>query len=304
MTVDNKTARRIDGKVRAEEIHAEARQKAQALRARGVVPTLAMMRIGDDPASVIYLRKKSEASAAVGVDTREVVLPADADPEEARARMRALNDDAAVHGILLQLPLPKGFDAGELLDLMAPEKDVDGFHPLNVGRLVRGEPAFVPCTPLGIHYLILREGIDLAGKVVAVMGRSNVVGRPLANLLSQKGPGLDATVILLHTRSREPERLTRMADVLVAAAGAPGVVTANMVKPGAVVIDVGIHRVPHPTEPGKTRLVGDVASEVADVASALTPVPGGVGPMTVAMLMRNTVDAAAGGRTRPFERRG
>jgi methylenetetrahydrofolate dehydrogenase (NADP+)/methenyltetrahydrofolate cyclohydrolase len=184
---------------------------------------------------------------------------------------------------------------------MRPEKDVDGFHPLNAGRLVRGEPAFVPCTPLGIQYLIRREGVDLAGKIVAVIGRSNVVGRPLANLLSQKAPGLDASVILLHSRSREPERLTRLADVVVAAAGQPAVLTADMVKPGAVVLDVGIHRVPHPTEPGKTRLVGDVAPGVEEVASALTPVPGGVGPMTVAMLLRNTVDAAAGMRTRPFE---
>jgi methylenetetrahydrofolate dehydrogenase (NADP+)/methenyltetrahydrofolate cyclohydrolase len=300
MRSDSMTARLIDGKLRAEEIHGEVKEEARRLRERGIVPTLVMMRIGEDPASVIYLRKKSEASAAVGVQAREIILPADADPERARTEMRRLNADPAVHGILLQLPLPGGWNATELLDLMAPEKDVDGFHPVNVGRLVRGEPAFVPCTPLGIHYLLVREGIDLSGKVVAVIGRSNVVGRPLANLLSQKGAGRDASVILLHSRSKDPGRLTRMADVVVAAAGSAGVVTADMIRPGAVVVDVGMHRIPHPDRPGKTKLIGDVAPDVALVASALTPVPGGVGPMTVAMLMRNTVDAAAGGRTRPF----
>jgi methylenetetrahydrofolate dehydrogenase (NADP+)/methenyltetrahydrofolate cyclohydrolase len=170
-----------------------------------------------------------------------------------------------------------------------------------VGRLVRGEPCYIPCTPLGILYLLKREGVDLTGKTAAVLGRSNVVGRPLANLLSQKGQGRDATVILLHSRTPHPEVFLRQADVVVAAAGQPGVVTREMIRPGAVVIDVGIHRVPDPGKPGKTKLVGDVAPEVAEVASALTPVPGGVGPMTVAMLLRNTVDAAGGSLTRPFE---
>lgn len=295
------TARRIDGKLRAEEIHREVAERVRALRERGVQPTLAMMRIGEDPASVIYLRKKSEASEAVGVTTREVVLPADTDPETARKALLDLNRDPGVHGVLLQLPLPPGFDATELLDLIDPAKDVDGFHPVNVGRLVRGEPAFIPCTPLGVLYLILREGIDPKGKVVAVLGRSNVVGRPMANLLSRKGEGGDATVILLHTRSLKPGQWTRQADILVAAAGAAGVVTPDMVKPGAIVIDVGMHRIPHPEKPGKSKLVGDVAPEVAEVAGALTPVPGGVGPMTVAMLLRNTADAAAGIPTRPLE---
>jgi methylenetetrahydrofolate dehydrogenase (NADP+)/methenyltetrahydrofolate cyclohydrolase len=187
------------------------------------------------------------------------------------------------------------------LERIDPAKDVDGFHPLNVGRLVRGEPAFVPCTPLGVLYLLHREAVELSGKLVAVIGRSNVVGRPLANLLSQKGGGRDASVLLLHSRSVDAGRLTRQADVLVAAAGQAGMVTAEMVKPGAVVIDVGIHRVPHPEKEGKFKLVGDVAPEVKEVAGALTPVPGGVGPMTVAMLLRNTVDAAAGGVTRPLD---
>jgi methylenetetrahydrofolate dehydrogenase (NADP+)/methenyltetrahydrofolate cyclohydrolase len=294
-------ARRIDGKVRAEEIHREVEERSADLRRKGVTPTLAMMRVGEDPASVIYLRKKAEASLAVGLVSREVVLAADADPDRARRELAALNDDPSVHGILLQLPLPPGWNATELLDLIDPAKDVDGFHPINVGRLARGEDAFVPCTPLGILYLLLREGIDLRGKIAAVLGRSNVVGRPLANLLSQKGKGCDATVIMMHSRTLDPGRLTRQADVLVAAAGRAGAVTPEMVKPGAVVIDVGIHRVPHPEKPGKFRLVGDVAPEVGEVAGALTPVPGGVGPMTVAMLMRNTVDAAAGGSTRPLE---
>jgi methylenetetrahydrofolate dehydrogenase (NADP+)/methenyltetrahydrofolate cyclohydrolase len=298
------TARLIDGKARAAEIHAEVAERARALRERGVVPTLAMMRIGEDPASIIYLRKKAEASVEVGVVSRQVVLPADTDPDRARAELRDLNRDPSVHGVLLQLPLPKGFLAGELLGLIDPGKDVDGFHPMNVGRMVCGEPAFIPCTPLGVYYLLRREGVDLRGKVVAVVGRSNVVGRPLANLLSQKGDGRDATVILLHSRSARPERLTREADVLVAAVGQAGVITAEMVKPGATVVDVGVHRVPHPVEAGKFKLVGDVAPEVREVAGALTPVPGGVGPMTVAMLLRNTVDAASGQRTTPFRGRG
>lgn len=295
------TARRIDGKARAAEIHAEVAERAAALRSKGVIPTLTMMRIGEDPASVIYLRKKAEASAAVGVTSKELVFPADADHDEAREALIGLNRDPGVHGILLQLPLPEGWNVPEMLALIDPDKDVDGFHSVSVGRLAKGEPAFVSCTPLGVHYLILREGIDLRGKVVAVVGRSNVVGRPLANLLSQKGPGGDATVILLHSRSRNPETLTRHADVLVAAVGRAGVVTADMVKPGAIVIDVGMNRVPNPDKPGKFRLVGDVAPEVAEVAGALTPVPGGVGPMTVAMLLRNTVDAASGLTTRPLE---
>ena len=294
------TARRIDGILRAGEIQAEAAAHAAELRARSIVPTLAMMRIGEDPASIVYLRKKAEASQAVGVATREVILPADADAGLARDALRDLNADPGVHGILLQLPLPAGFNATELLDLIDPAKDVDGFHPMNIGKLVRGEPAFVPCTPLGILYLLAREGVQLSGATVAVLGRSNVVGRPMANLLSQKGGGRDATVILLHSRSRSPERYTRDADVLIAAMGRAGVVTADMVKPGAVVIDVGMNRVANPDKPGKTKLVGDVAPEAAEVASAMTPVPGGVGPMTVAMLMRNTVDAAAGSVTRPF----
>lgn len=295
------TAKRIDGRIRAEEIHAEVKERADALRRNGVIPTLAMMRIGEDPASVIYLCKKAEASEAVGVASREVILPADADHDHARQELQKLNQDPQVHGILLQLPLPDGWDSGELLDLIDPAKDVDGFHPLSVGRLARGEAAFVPCTPLGIHYLLLREGVNLKGKVTAILGRSNVVGRPLANLLSQKGGGRDATVILLHSRTIDPGHLTRQADVLIAATGQAGVVTGEMVKPGAVVIDVGIHRVPNPEKPGKFKLVGDVAAEVKEVAGALTPVPGGVGPMTVAMLLRNTADAASGSTSRTLE---
>jgi methylenetetrahydrofolate dehydrogenase (NADP+)/methenyltetrahydrofolate cyclohydrolase len=295
------TARRIDGKEAAAEVRRKVAVKARALRERGVLPTLAMMRIGEDPASIVYLRKKAEASAEVGVESRQVVLPADADPHEAADALRSLNEDPAIHGVLLQLPLPPGFDPVTLLELIDPAKDVDGFHPVNVGRLVRGEPGFVPCTPLGIMYLLHREKVDLPGAVVAVMGRSNVVGRPMANLLSQKGSGRDATVVLLHSRSREPERFTRQADVLVAAMGRAWVVTPEMIKPGATVIDVGMNRIPHPEKPGKFKLVGDVAPQAAEVAGAMTPVPGGVGPMTVAMLMRNTVDAAAGGFTRPWE---
>jgi methylenetetrahydrofolate dehydrogenase (NADP+)/methenyltetrahydrofolate cyclohydrolase len=233
-----------------------------------------------------------------------VVFPPDADPEDLRRTLKDLNSDPGVHGVLVQLPLPDGWDPVEFLYLTDPAKDVDGFHPVNLGKLMRGEPCLVSCTPLGIMYLLHREQVALSGAVVAVVGRSNIVGRPLANLLSRKGGGRDATVILLHSRSREPEKLCRQADVVVAAAGRPGTVTADMVKPGAVVIDVGTNRVPHPDKPGKFKLIGDVDPAVAEVASALTPVPGGVGPMTVAMLLRNTVDAAAGLTTRPWENGG
>lgn len=290
-------ARRIDGKARAEEVLAEVAARAADLRSRGVTPTLAMMRVGEDPASIVYLRKKAEACAQVGVESRNLVFPEDADPARVRAAMAELNRDPGVHGILLQLPLPRGFGTDELLALMDPAKDVDGFHPVSVGRLVRGEAAFIPCTPLGVLYLLHKEGIDLTGRVVAVLGRSNVVGRPLANLISQKGHGRDATVILLHTRSRNVGAWTRQADVIVAAAGSPQMVRGDMVSPGAVVVDVGIHRVPREDAPGKFRLVGDVHPEVEETASLITPVPGGVGPMTVAMLLRNTVDAASGGST-------
>jgi methylenetetrahydrofolate dehydrogenase (NADP+)/methenyltetrahydrofolate cyclohydrolase len=294
------TARRIDGKLRAGEIHEEVARRARDLRDRGVVPTLAMLRVGEDPASVVYLRKKAEAAAEVGVESRNLVFAADADPAGVAGAMESLNADPAVHGILLQLPLPSGWDAQDLLRRMDPAKDVDGFHPESVGRLVRGEPSLVPCTPLGILYLLHREGVDLTGKVAAVVGRSNIVGRPVANLLSQKGAGRDATVILLHSRSRDIGAWTRQAEILVAAAGSPQMIGADMVREGAVVIDVGIHRVPHPDKPGAFRLIGDVDPRAAEVASAMTPVPGGVGPMTVAMLLRNTVDAASGSMTRPW----
>jgi len=297
-------ARLMDGKARSAEVLRDVAERVRGLVGRGIEPKLALMRIGEDPSSIIYLRKKAEACAEVGVTSRNIVLPGDADPDRARALLRELNADRSVHGVLLQLPLPSGFDATELIDLIDPNKDVDGFHPISVGRLVRGEPTFVSCTPLGILYLLRREGVDLRGKIVAILGRSNVVGRPLANLLSQKGEGLDATVIMLHTRSVHPEVLMRQADVVVAAAGAPGVVTRDMIKPGAVVVDVGVHRIPNPDVPGKFKLVGDVAPDVAEVAGLLTPVPGGVGPMTVAMLLRNTVDAASGHRTRPITAQG
>jgi len=297
-------ARLMDGKVRSAEVLRDVAERVRGLVGRGIEPKLALMRIGEDPSSIIYLRKKAEACAEVGVTSRNIVLPGDADPDRARALLRELNADPSVHGVLLQLPLPSGFDATELIDLIDPNKDVDGFHPMSVGRLVRGEPTFVSCTPLGILYLLRREGVDLRGKIVAILGRSNVVGRPLANLLSQKGEGLDATVIMLHTRSVHPEVLMRQADVVVAAAGSPGVVTRDMIKPGAVVVDVGVHRIPNPDVPGRFKLVGDVAPDVAEVAGLLTPVPGGVGPMTVAMLLRNTVDAASGHRTRPITAQG
>lgn len=285
-------ARRLSGAEPAATVRLAARHEAAALAAAGVTAVLALVAVGEDPASQIYLARKAEACAEAGIETRRVALPAGADTATVIARVRALGADPAVHGILVQLPLAPPADGQAVLEAIPPAKDVDGFHPENAGRLAAGLPGFVPCTPRGILELLRHHEIALAGRHAVILGRSNVVGRPLANLLSARG--VDMTVTVGHSASGSALRdLARGADLLVAAIGRPEMVDASWVRPGAVVVDVGIHRVADPSRRSGHRLTGDVdAASVAAVAAALTPVPGGVGPMTVAMVVANTVLAA------------
>ncbi|MGD9780856.1 MAG: bifunctional methylenetetrahydrofolate dehydrogenase/methenyltetrahydrofolate cyclohydrolase FolD [Kiritimatiellia bacterium] len=285
-------ARLLDGKSLAAGLRAEIAAAVAGMKAStGRVPGLAVVLVGDDPASRSYVTGKEKACAAAGIHSREIGLPASAGREEILAAVRALNADEAIDGILVQLPLPDSSIEREILEAIDPAKDVDGFHPANVGRLVLGLPTFVPCTPAGVLEMLRRSGVELSGASVAVVGRSPIVGRPLSILLSQKG--VDATVTLCHTRTKDIARFTREADVVVVAAGRPHTLTADMVKSGAVVIDVGVNRVPDASKASGHRLVGDVDFDaVAAKASAITPVPGGVGPMTIAMLLKNTLDAA------------
>lgn len=277
----------LDGKAAAAEIRLELVTRVGELVGLGVKPKISLIRVGEDPASIVYVRNKAKACVEVGIESEVLVLPAGSSREEIAAAIDARVVDPAVHGILLQLPLPDGIPAQGLVERIVPEKDVDGFHPVSLGRLCLGQPGFVPCTPLGIVELLRRNGIETAGRHVAIVGRSTTVGRPLANLLSMKSPGCDATVSILHSATLEPWRIAREADILIAAAGKRHLVDARWVRDGAVVVDVGIHR----TEDGK--LTGDVdAASVTGRAAWLSPVPGGVGPMTVACLLLNTVQAA------------
>jgi methylenetetrahydrofolate dehydrogenase (NADP+) / methenyltetrahydrofolate cyclohydrolase len=286
------SARMLDGKAMAADLRAEVAAAVAAMRAQdGVVPGLGVVLVGDNPASRSYVTAKEKACAAAGIHSREITLPSGASRADILAAVRALNTDEAIDGILVQLPLPDAAIEREVIEAVDPAKDVDGFHPVNVGRLVLGLPAFVPCTPAGVVEMLRRAQVPLAGAAVVVIGRSSIVGRPLSILLSQKG--VDATVTLCHTRTKDIARHTREADVVVVAAGRPGTLTADMVRPGAVVVDVGVNRVPDASKATGYRLVGDVDFEaVAAKAGVLTPVPGGVGPMTIAMLLKNTVDAA------------
>lgn len=273
----------IDGRAIAAELRRELGPRVTALAARGIRPCLTVVLVGDDPASRIYVRNKVRACAATGVDSRDITLPAQISEPELLDAIAGLNADPAVHGILVQLPLPPQLDAGRIIEAIAPRKDVDGFHPLNTGALLAGHPGFVPCTPAGIMVMLERSGIELAGKRAVVVGRSNIVGKPMALLLLQR----DATVTICHSKTRDLGALTREADVLVAAIGRPRAIGAAMIKPGACVIDVGINRL------ADGGLAGDVDTDAAkDVAGWITPVPGGVGPMTVAMLIASCVRAA------------
>lgn len=292
-------ARIIDGKAVADAVRSELRGRIDALRKRGVTPGLAAVLVGEDPASAVYVRRKREACRDLGVASPDTTFPSSTSEQELLRTLDGLNRDARIHGILTQLPLPDHIDEARVLEAIDPRKDVDGFHPENVGRLLQGRPRFVSATPLGVIELLLRTGHDPAGQRVVIVGRSNIVGKPLAALLVQKRRGGNATVTVAHTGTRDLARVTREAEILVAAAGSPGLVKADMVARGAVVIDVGISSVPDASKPSGRRLVGDVDFEgVRQVASAITPVPGGVGPMTIAMLLSNAVAAAEAAATR------
>ncbi len=284
----------IDGRKLAAGLRAQIAAGVAELKAeKGVAPGLAVILVGDNPASVSYVTAKERACADVGIVSRELRLAADVPEEELLARIAELNRDPAIHGILVQLPLPKGLSEKKVIYAIAPEKDVDGFTPVNVGKMLIGDDCFLPCTPHGILKLVEAAGMDVSGKHVVVIGRSNIVGKPVAALFARKGRGANATVTLCHTGTIDIARHTREADVVVVAAGRPKTLTGDMLKPGAVVIDVGVNRVPDPSATKGYRLVGDADFEsCAAVASAITPVPGGVGPMTITMLLWNTLESA------------
>ena len=288
-------AKLIDGAAIARHLRADVARATAALVARGVKPGLAVVLVGQDPASAVYVRSKGKACEEAGMHSVTILLSADTSREELLRHVDELNNDPAVHGILVQMPLPKHLDADEVIRRIRPDKDVDGFHPVNVGKLSIGErDGFAPCTPAGVQEMLVRAGVETRGAECVVLGRSNIVGKPMAALMVQPGPGGDATVTVCHSRTRDLAAHTRRADILVAAIGRPRFVTADMIKPGAVVIDVGINRVDDAASPRGYVLAGDVDFEpVRQVASLITPVPGGVGPMTIAMLLRNTVKAAS-----------
>ena len=265
---------------------------AEMQQKHGITPGLAAVLVGDDPASAIYVRNKRRACDEVGMVSNTILLPSDSTNEQVLAQVQALNNDPRFHGILVQLPLPVQVDERLIMESLDPSKDVDGLHPFNVGKLVQGRADFVPGTPAGIQQILLRSGHDPAGANVVVCGRSDIVGKPMAILLMQRADGANATVTICHTRTKNMADITRQADILVSAIGSPNVITADMVKEGAVVIDVGINRVDDDSRKSGYRLVGDVNfEEVSEKASAITPVPGGVGPMTIAMLLVNTLTA-------------
>jgi len=287
------TAKLILGKDVSEEIYSELRQRIEALKAKGTVPGLAVVLVGNDPASQVYVRKKGEMCESLGMMSRTIVLPEETTQQELLDVVAGLNADPAIHGFLVQLPLPKHIDEEAIINAIDPRKDADCFHPSNVGRMLIGEPDFLPATPAGVQQMLIRSGIETKGKHVVVVGRSNIVGKPMAAMMVQKGAGADSTVTIVHSRTQDLPSITRQADILIVAIGKPRFVTADMVKDGAVVIDVGTNRVDDPTHPKGSRLVGDVDFEnVKDKASAISPVPGGVGPMTICMLMANAVKAA------------
>jgi|TARA_Y100001947_G_scaffold35466_1_gene28617 methylenetetrahydrofolate dehydrogenase (NADP+)/methenyltetrahydrofolate cyclohydrolase len=283
----------LDGKALAEEIRGEvATGVAEMQQKHSVIPGLAAVLVGDDPASAIYVRNKRRACEEVGMVSDTFLMPADSTNEQVLARVQALNKDPRFHGILVQLPMPPQIDERLIIESLDPTKDVDGLHPFNVGKLAQGRADFVPGTPAGIQQILLRNGHDPAGANVVVCGRSDIVGKPMALLLMQRADGANATVTVCHTRTKNLAEITRQADILVAAIGLPSTITADMVKEGAVVIDVGINRVDDASQKRGYRLEGDVDFDaVSKKASAITPVPGGVGPMTIAMLLVNTLTA-------------
>jgi methylenetetrahydrofolate dehydrogenase (NADP+)/methenyltetrahydrofolate cyclohydrolase len=284
----------INGTELAKKIRAEVAADVAALRERGVVPGLTVVLVGQDPASAVYVGAKEKASREAGMAGETIRLAATTSQAQLLALVEQLNQDERVHGILVQMPLPRQIDPDTVIRHIRPDKDVDGFHPVNVGKLLIGHTdGFAPCTPAGVQRMLVEYGVETKGADVVVIGRSTIVGKPMAALLMQSGAGADSTVTVCHSRTRDLAAHTRRADILIVAAGRPRMVTADMVKPGAVVIDVGMNRIPDASTKSGTRLVGDVDFDaVRQVASLITPVPGGVGPMTIAMLLRNTVRAA------------
>ncbi len=287
------SAKIIDGKQVAADIREELKAEVSALKEKGVVPGLGVILVGVDPASQSYVTAKERACENIGVYSDDNRLPAETTQEELLAVVERMNNDPKINGILVQLPLPKHIDEATVLLAIDPDKDVDGFHPMSVGKMMIGEDTFLPCTPHGIVQLLLRSGVETEGAHVVVVGRSNIVGKPVANMLLQKKEGANATVTLCHTRTKDMAHFTRQADIIIAASGWPNTITADMVKDGVVVIDVGVNRVDDASRERGYRLVGDVDFDaVKEKASLITPVPGGVGPMTITMLLYNTVESA------------
>ena len=290
----------ISGKEIAAQVREELKERVQELSEEGLIPGLATVIVGADPASQLYVGMKNKAAKEAGIYSRQVTLPEETTEDELLGVIEGLNADPQIHGILVQLPVPDQIDEAKVLLAIDPEKDVDGFHPVNVGRLSTGDlDVLVPCTPKGVIEMLVRSGHDPSGKLAVVVGRSNIVGRPMASLLLRRAPGGNATVTIAHSRTPDLGAVTRQADILIVAVGRPQTVTADMVKPGAAVIDVGTNRVDDPSRERGYRVVGDVDFDgVKEVAGAISPVPGGVGPMTIAMLLSNTVQAAENLRAR------
>ena len=287
------TAQIIDGKQIAADMREELKAEVAKLKEKGIVPGLGVILVGEDPASISYVTAKQRACEEIGIYSDDNRLPAQTAQEELISLVKKMNKDPRIHGILVQLPLPEHLNETDVLMTIDPDKDVDGFHPMNVGKMVVGEKAFLPCTPHGVIQLLLRSGVTIEGSHVVIVGRSNIVGKPLANMLIQKSAIGNATVTVCHTRTRNLVHHTRQADIIIAAAGRPNTITADMVKEGVVVIDVGVNRIEDATKKQGFRLVGDVDFEaVKEKASLITPVPGGVGPMTITMLLYNTVESA------------
>jgi len=284
----------LDGKALASTLRADIAAQVATLKAeRGITPGLGVILIGADPASLSYVTAKEKACEEAGMYSQTLRVPAETTQAEALALIAAMNADPRIHGILVQLPLPKHIDEAAVTNAIIPEKDVDGFTPVNVGRMVIGETCFLPCTPHGIIQMLISAGVETSGKHAVVVGRSNIVGKPVAHLLMRKAKGGNATVTVCHTGTKDLAAFTRQADILVVAAGRPATVTGDMIKPGAVVIDVGVNRIPDASKKNGFRLVGDVDFDTAaEVASLITPVPGGVGPMTITMLLYNTLESA------------
>lgn len=288
------TAQLIDGKAIAQAIHTETAARVAALKTKGIIPGITFVRVGEDPASQAYVRMKGKKALELGIKSDTIVLPDATTESELLALLEKLNADKSVHGILVQAPLPKHISETKVFSTVLPSKDVDGFHPVNVGKLLLGEEGgFKPCTPAGVHELLIRSKIPVEGAHVVILGRGNIVGKPMAAILVQKAKHANATVTVLHSRSRDIAEHCRRADILIAAMGQTEFVKADMVKPGATVIDVGVNRVADANDPRGYRLVGDIDFKaVCEVAAHVTPNPGGVGPMTIAMLMANTATAA------------